>query len=150
MLEAAAFPYTRTTYSSTTHHPKLLGIKQYQIETHFHTHEHHIPVQHIIPTLWGLKQNQVEFAQINLHSTVMCVLIKPAKKEQEISILQDHKLLKHFPPLYPNDIRSPKNDKHPICKPVGFQWPARTLVHRTLFEHSGKKKNVTTAPPSFL
>jgi hypothetical protein len=39
------------------------------------------------------------------------------------------------------NIRSP-DDMHPICKPVGFWWLARTLVHQTLFEHSGQKNKI--------
>jgi hypothetical protein len=54
MFEAGAF-HTHEQHIPVQHIiPTLWGIKQYQMEAHFHTNGQHIPVQHIITTLWGL------------------------------------------------------------------------------------------------
>lgn len=150
MLEAPAFPYTRTTYSSTTHHPKLWGIKKYQVEAHFHTHEHHIPVQHIIPTLWGTQAEPSEICsnQPPFHRNA-CSDQTSKKKSKKFQYSKITRFSSIPSPLAQWIFNPLKNDKHPICKPVGFWWPARTLVHQTLFEHSGKKY-VIISLPSFL
>jgi hypothetical protein len=109
-------------------------------------------VQHIITTLWGLtKWNFLKTISI---PPQWAFWSNQQKKEQGISTARSEASEAFLSPLAQWIFDPLKDDMHPICKPVGFWWLARTLVQQTLFEISNtvvkKIKYMTIALPSFL